>query len=91
VEPYPCCNEVPNPSRIPALGDEVQSRFIFSSAERAPAIILPTPSRKPVRGPNPILYDKPSVEFAFSGRLDLPDQGVKSCVRRANTLRFVGR
>lgn len=87
MKAYPRRYEAPNPFRVFALSGEVQSRFILSLA---PPVILPTPGRKPIRGPNPVLYDKPSMEFAFSSCPDFPNQRVKCCIRRANTLCFVG-
>lgn len=91
MKAYPRRYEDLNPFRVFALGDEVQSCFVLSLAEGAPPVILPTSGRKPVRGTNHVLYDKPSVEFAFFRRPDLSDQRVKGCVRRANALCFVGR
>ena len=65
---------IPNTDREPALKKEVSRRFLYLLAQRATVAVWPSSALKPVRGPNPILIDKPGEEFAFRRGPSLPNR-----------------
>lgn len=70
---HPIHYKASNPLSVSAPSDEVQGRFVLSPTNWAPSVILSSPGRKPVRGPD-FIQDEPGVQFVFSWRPDPPDQ-----------------
>lgn len=77
---------MPNPLGVSTRGDKMQGRLNFTTAERALAVVLPTPDRKPVGCPDSILDDEPSMEFAFPWCPNFPNQGIETWARRPTAL-----
>lgn len=78
------------PFSVSAPSDEVQGRFVLSPTNWAPSVVLSSPGRKSVRGPDFIQDDEPGVHCIFLAPRPSRSMNQRLCRARQRIV-FIGQ